>query len=262
MMPSCPHGAPFRVACLLSFLAVLAGARSPAVAQSIASDRPGFGDGSAVMAPHRFQIETGYAFTEGGAVDRHTIGQVLLRLGVSSRVELRGGLNSYVVTRGPVDDTGFEDFTLGAKVNLLPGDGQPLGAPTLTALVSATLPSGSDAFTGDVVHPQAKLALDWGLTDAVALSVNAGYDFTFEDTDGNQFFTYVSLGTGVPGVANLGAFVGLYSLFPHTGDTAHGLDGGFTFLPASATQLDVSVGLGLTDGEPDYALGLGVAHRF
>lgn len=233
----------------------------PATAQ-IASDRPGFGDGSAVMAPNRFQVETGYAFSDGGAVDRHAIGQVLLRLGVAPGVELRGAINSYVVTRGAVDESGFEDVSVGAKVNLVAGDGAPLGRPNVTLIAAAALPTGSDAFSGGVVAPQAKLALDWGLSGSTALSVNAGYAFTFEDADANQFFTYVALGTAVPGAAGLGAFAGLYSLFPHTGDSAHGLDGGLTFLPAPDTQLDVSVGLGLTAGEPDVTLGFGIAHVF
>jgi len=231
-------------------------------AQTIAGDRPGFGDGSAIVPAGRFQVESGYAYTEGGPIDQHSIGQLLVRVGVAPRVELRGGFNSYVVKRGLSHASGFEDFSVGGKVNLLPGDGMPLGEPTVTAIVSASLPTGNDRFSSHLVRPQTKLAIDWGLSESASLSVNAGYDFTFKNADSNQLFTYVALGSSIPGTHGFGVFAGLYSRFPHSGNALHDIDGGFTFLPSRSTQLDVSLGVGLTQYEPDYVFGFGVAHLF
>ncbi len=255
----------FRMGALAGLL-LLSAAALPASAlaqdDAVASDRPGFGDGSAVVPPGRFQAEAGYAYTQTGDLDQHALGQLVLRLGVLDRIELRALLNSYVLLRGAVEESGFEDFVVGAKVNLLPGDGQPLGQPSVTAIVSAALPTGGEVFTNDDVRPEGKLALDLGLSETVAVSANAGYSFSLGDEANGLFFTYLSLGAALPDVEGLGVFAGLFSLFPDGGDSLHGLDGGLTFLPNVATQLDLNVGVGLSEGAPDFSIGAGVARRF
>ena len=228
----------------------------------VAPDRPGFGDGAAVVPYQYLQIEAGYAFSDADAVNRHSIGQMVVRVGMARGVELRMLLNSYVVQRNGTDVDGFEDVAFGAKVNLLEGTGTPLGVPTVTAIASVALPTGADALTNDEVTPEARLALDLGLTEAVAFSANAGYTFTPDDDRADTFFTYAALSAAVPGTRGLGAFAGLFSLFPGEGDASHGVDGGLTFLPDPSTQFDVNVGVGLTDAQPDLVVGAGVVRRF
>lgn len=236
---------------------------------AVAADRPGFGDGAAVVAPGRVQVEAGYSYTDLDRLTQHSLGQAVLRVGVVPGVELRALLNSFVILDGPgVDVNGLEDLALGAKVNLLTGDGQPLGLIGLTAIVHVTIPTGSDAFSNDHLRPDAKLALDLALTETVGLSANAGYAFDLAGEPETLYTTYLSLGAAVPGVEGASAFVGLFQLTQSTTlffkevQTDHGLDGGFTYLPNAATQLDVSVTLGLSDGVPEVAVGAGIARRF
>lgn len=250
---------------------------SPGYAQddpgAVAADRPGFGDGAAVVDPGRFQVEAGVAVAWTETARQHSIGQVLLRLGVLPRVELRAALNSYVVVRQDIacpfasevcDESrqidGFEDVLLGAKVRLL--QGKRIGKPTLTAIVGIGIPTGDDAFSTGDVRPEVKLALDLPLTDRIAFSGNGGYAFTPEDNLADDFFTYASLSVSLPGVEGLGLFAGIHSIFPEDFDPKHGLDGGVTYLLDPATQLDLNLGVGLTGDEPDFAVGVGVARRF
>lgn len=269
----------------LGFVLIMMLALSPSAGWAqgtspIASDRPGFGDVAAVMSPTRFQVEAGYTFQKVGSVQRHAIGQVLLRYGLVERIELRTWLNSYVIERdtkrqtcsntpqegacalpGSIDESGLEDWVVGAKVNLLSGSGTPLGQPKLTAIFSAIVPIGSEAYTNDAVIPEAKLVLDWPLTKAVALSTNLGYLFSTNNTE-RVISTYLSLGVSVPAIEGLGLFAGLYSLFPDATGEDHVVDGGVVFLVNQDTQLDLNLGSGLTSGSVDFFMGVGVARRF
>lgn len=244
----------------------------PCIAQTpIAPDRPGFGDAASVVAPGDFQVEAGYTYTDLGLEDQHAFGQVLLRLGLARRVEVRVGLNSYVFQEQVCPaffpcaqdneyDKGFEDLTLGAKVKLVEGSGD--AQPVLTAIVGAAVPTGDEAFTADHVQPALTLALDLALSEAVAFSGNAGYTFTLGDDRVDEFVTYASLGAGIPGIDGLGIFVGLYTVFPRSGSVGNDLDGGLVYLFDTVTQFDLNLGLGLTQDEPDFFVGVGIARRF
>lgn len=242
---------------------------------AVTADRPGFGDGAAVVVPGRVQVEAGYAFSRTDTTRRHSLGQVLLRVGVLPRVELRAALNSFVVFRQdltcpperdgcngerPTQVEGFEDIMLGAKINLLPG--RTVGKPTLTVIGGVGVPTGEEAFTVDRVRPEIRLALDLMLPQAVQFSGNAGYTFTLNDHRIDDFFSYVSLNAALPGREDLGVFAGIYSLFPRNFEPQHSMDAGFTYLPNAATQFDINVGLGLTHDAPDVVVGAGVARRF
>jgi len=257
---------------------------------AVAADRPGFGDGAAVVAPGRFQVEAGYTVAHTERVRQHRIGQVVLRFGVSERLELHALLNSFVVLDYPPpppcpregsggtlpassfpggcpgdsrDEHGFEDQALGVKVNLLEGSGTAPGQPMVTAIMNLALPNGNEEFSSNDLRPELKLAFDLALNRGLAFSGNAGYAFTFADGASDRFFTYASLAAAVPGVDGLSLFAGLYSLFPGiTGEAVHGLDGGVILLLNAATQVDVNIAVGLTDGAPRYAAGAGIARRF
>ena len=253
------------------FWAVWIGAAAVSCAAQgpVAGDRPGFGDGASVVAPGRVQVEAGYAYSDLDGFDQHAFGQMLLRFGVARRVELRAGLISYLVQERGCStgafcieesghETGVEDLSVGVKVNLIQGTGQPV----LAAIVDTALPTGNDAFSGDEVTPTLKLALDVGLSDAVTFSGNVGNTFTLGGNLVEAFFTYLALGVGVPGLEGLDAFAGFYSLFPRSADVANSLDGGFVYRLNNDTQLDVNLGFGLTPEAADFFIGAGIARRF
>ena len=242
---------------------------------AVASDRPGFGEGAAVVAPGRFQIEAGYAFAWTDTTRRHSLGQVLLRLGLLPRVELRAALNSFVVfTRDPAcsldgeacsrpgagRSEGFEDLLIGAKVNLVRSN--RIGKPALTAIAGLGLPTGDAAFSTDALRPEVRLALDLALSPLVHFSGNGGYTFTPEENGVDVFFTSGALSVALPNVDGLGVFAGIYSLYPRNFEFTHGLEAGITYLPDPYLQLDLNAGLGWKGDGPDLVFGLGLARRF
>ena len=258
-----------RLVCVMAVLGI--GVGSGAAQDTVVGDRPGFGDAASLVAPGRVQVEVGYTYADLGTSGQHTVGQAVVRVGVVGWVELRAGLNSYVVQeRGCIAgvicgqargyDKGFEDFTVGAKVNLL--QGTTPRQPVLTVLASAALPTGAEAFTGEVVRPTLKLALDLALNETVAFSANVGNTFRLGGNLFEAFFTYVALGSSVSAVEGLGVFAGLYSFFPRGGDLANSLDGGLVYLLNENTQLDINLGVGLTPEAADLFVGVGVVQRF
>ncbi|QXD16998.1 transporter [Rhodocaloribacter litoris] len=232
----------------------------------LSTDRPGFGDGSAVMAPGRIQIEGGYGYSEDGPVVFHALGQALVRIGVLPRVELRLGLNSFLIwDAADRSRSGFEDSMIGAKVGLLEGDGVPLGRPSLTLIVLTSLPTGDDRLSADALQPEAKLAADWPLTDVLGLSANAGVASVANGADSReaQYTLTLPLGAGLPSVPGLGVYAG-YRLqaLPGLDTSRHDLEGGATYLLDPNTQLDVNFGAGVHPaGNDTFFVGLGVARR-
>lgn len=229
---------------------------------SVVPDRPGFGDGSAIVAGGHIQVEAGYGFSDFGPARQHDFGQLLVRYGISERVELRGLLNSYSVLDNGDDEQGLQDLALGAKVNLVAGDGAVLGTPNVTLIATAGLPTGNEAFTNDAVVTEVKLAADGVLAERLGIGANLGYSINVDDTDRNLVIAYVALGTTLPNQPDLGFFAGFYSLFPQEGDSTTGVDGGLTWLLNPQTQLDVNLGTGLGDNALDVAFGVGIAHIF
>lgn len=231
----------------------------------IATDRPGLGDGAALVLHRTVQVEVGYAYAQTGDVDQHRIGQVLARYGLFPNLELRVQLNSYVVQRGPdaaagdagdADVSGVEDARLGVKIGLL------REAAPLTLLVTTSIPSGATAFTADDPQPEIKLAGDVPLTPQVAFSYNAGYLFTLGEGDFDQATLTASLGTPLPTVEGASAYVGYGGFFTDAfGTDTHYLEGGLTYRLGDVTQFDVSAGIGLNGVSPDYFVGVGLARR-
>src|SRR5581483_58968 len=129
---------------VLGVAALIVGAgRIPAVAQGQAApappsvqqqeaqpdlinpDRPGIADGSQVIGPKRFQIETGYQNEfrkDAGSTERRIFVPTLLRFGISSRREGRIEGNTYTFTRttgpgipGAAETDGFSPLSFGFK---------------------------------------------------------------------------------------------------------------------------------------------------
>ena len=224
--------------------------------QSITSDRPGIGSGSAVVGHHTVQVEAGFDYTKTVTNDTYSIGQALIRLG-APWFELEIFANSYVITRTDfmddvTDGEGFQDLGIGIKVPLVRGAG---GRFSLSAQGILNTPSGSNIFSADEWVPVANLLADLGITDRLGVSVNAGYQAgpgSVEDTVTLFVTPGVALGNG------FGAYAGWAGFFSD-GEDAHFAEGGFTYLASTDIQLDLNGGWNVdTD---DYFLGFGVAVR-
>lgn len=239
-----------KVALVLAAL-VLGAAPAPAVAQ-ISADRPGFGDGPATVGPGVLQAGLGYAFN-GNGFSSQELGQLLLRVGVTDALELRGGVGSYVVNESPRDD-GYGGSSVGAKLRLLR---TPTSA--LSGVATLGLPTGDAFDTPDRARQEVKLAFNGALGDGLSLSVNGGASFFYTDDSAVEWLFIPTLSFGLAEAT--GAYVG-YAGFYDDGANENWVEGGLTFLADPDTQLDVNTGLRVDDNGDDFFLGLGVAHRF
>lgn len=242
---------------------------APSASAQISADRPGFGDGTATVAPGTFQAGLGYAVNDNG-VTSHELGQLFLRYGVTDALELRGGVGSYEVTDG---ENGYNGTGVGAKLRLFQNE-----TSALSGVATLGLPTGTGAFdtVDDRARQTVKLAYDGALGDGLTLSVNGGVSFFY--SSGQELATLDDGTAGAYGndravewlliptlsfglTETTGAYVG-YAGFYTDGLNANWVEGGVTLLASPDTQLDVNTGLRVDDNGDDVFVGLGVARRF
>jgi hypothetical protein len=237
----------------------------PGLAQEspLVTDRPDFTESASVPGHGRVQIEGGWTTEGSGDARAHSIGEILARIGIGHRFELRVEPGSWVSAenRADTDVSGLDDAAMGLKAVLF--EAGPAGTPDAALLLSVSLPTGAEKIGEEEVQPEARLALGWTLSEAWSLGTNVGWG---RPVDGGRRFDQavgsVALGRALGGP--WGAFLELYGLAPAGpggGDAAY-VDGGLTLGLGPDAQLDLRVGSGVTDTAADWFLGLGFARRW
>jgi hypothetical protein len=245
----------------LLFLALPTGAI--AQEEALVTDRPDFTESASVPGGGRVQVEGGWTVEGDGDARAHSLGEILVRIGIGDRFEARIEPATWI----SADDgsggevSGLDDAGIGFKGMLF--DASPPGVPAAAILVGTSLPTGDDEIGEEGWQPEARLALGWDLSEVWSLGANAGWARPEEAGERfDQALGSVALGRSLG--ARLGAFVELYGLNPSSpdgGDESY-LDGGLTFALGPDAQLDVRGGAGLTDDSADWLFGLGFARRW
>lgn len=187
-----------------------------------------------------------------------------MRIGLVPRIELRIGLNSFVVESRPGnDESGFEDSFIGAKIRLVgPGSSASPLRPAVAVLLGTQLPTGEDGLGSDGIGPGGTVALAWDLGRWVALGSNVG--LASLEQDGERFEQVsASASVGVGLAERLGAYVELFGFSKQGpgGSEDIFVNGGLTFLASTDLQFDARTGFGLDDSAPDYFVGAGFVWR-
>jgi len=244
-------------------------------APPLITDRPDFTESPVAVAPGLFQLEGGYTFSKDAGEDTHTLGEILLRIGILPRLEARIGLNSFVVSTEPAEPgeglppsrprsvRGLDDVTLGVKIELVrPAPSSP-GVPRLAVIAGTSLPTGRADIGTDGLQPGVLLAAAWELTGRLGLGTNFGYAY-LEDEAGRFDELSGSVAFGFSLTERLGTFAEYFGTFPvGSGRESDSFaDAGVTYLLAPSLQLDMRVGLGLDGPHPNYFLGAGASWRW
>jgi hypothetical protein len=220
---------------------------------ALVGDRPDFTESGVAVPVGRPQLETGYTLVAGPDATEHTVGELLLRVGVSERAELRlgaGSLSSFDPDTGE-GASGYGDVSVGAKLEL------PAGtlADDLALLLSTGVPVGSRAYE-----------VEWGLSavlaagrqlGALGLGANLGYATLGGDED--QWLGSLVLGAPLGGPT--GAFAEVYGIVGPDQGPQWVADAGITWLLTPDLQLDLRVERPLHAGGT-LGLGAGLVARW
>lgn len=221
-------------------------------------DRPDFTESAVTVSPGRVQVEAGATYGEAGRDEALEIGEVLVRVGLLPRLELRIGLNSYArVDSGRRELSGLVDSSLGAKVAL----GEARGWTT-AVLVATSLPTGSREFREPDLQPEAVFVAERDLSESVSLGTNFGY--AYASADGRRVGE--ALGSAALGVAvteRVGAFFEVFGIVPlASGEPeTYFVDAGLTRSLSPDFQIDFRVGAGLNSAAADFFTGAGLVWR-
>ena len=233
-------------------------------------DRPGLANGSQVIGPRRFQIETGIeqdTLGGGSSKARLLFVPTLLRFGIDSRYEIRIETNGYSdlsqtdALTGTTHAKGLGPVSIGFKRQFQASKGP--GHPSLGTIVRFFPASGSGAFATKHATYDALLCADWDFAPKLSLNPNIGFG-VYEDGNGILYgnFQLRSTLTYAP-TTRFGVFVdfGLQTPEAAGGKDSLVYDTGVTYILGANVQLDVSVGtgaLGLTSPHPFLAGGVSV----
>ncbi len=242
-------------------------AHSQTVAPPISTDRPGLGFSLAVVPAGSLQLELGtpaVATDAAGNVDSRLLNlPLMIRFGISPRLELRAGGTTWNIARtkvGGVTQTvrGFGAIEVGAKYAVTDGS---RGIP-FAIMPSVILPVGDDEFSSSKAAYTLQgaagftLPAGWGLTTVLGTAATA-------DDEGDYQLTGSLI--GVLGRTISGPLAGyLESGWYPTGqgeDPAY-VGAGVTWRLRNALQLDASLNRSLTDAASDWLFGAGISVRF
>lgn len=238
----------------------LSAQQGPGELPPLVGDRPDFTESAVVVS--RVQLESGYSLQEG-AVDEHTLGEVLVRVPATRWLEIRLVPGSYLArTDSPGTPSGFDDAAAGVKLRLAEVPGSVGAArPAAALLLSSTLPTGEVSEAGP--QPEARLALGWELGGGLSLGTNVGVAVPESDDDRfAQLLSSLALGASLGGGAGL--FVEGYGIVPAgPGGRDEGyVNAGLTYLLTEDFQVDVRGGAGVAGSASDAIFGVGIVRRF
>jgi hypothetical protein len=246
-------------------LATLGCASAEALREPLVSDRPDYTESTVTVRPGVVQLEGGHTFERVTSEKTNTTGELLLRIGIAQRAELRIEPGSYTKITSPgAEASGWEDGALGTKLRLYarPND-TPSFVPDISLVAATSLPTGGRVFRQRRLQPEAKLANAWTITDKVDLSTNLVVSRPV-DENGRYTELAASASFGFDLTPRLGAFAEVFGFAPQRDNVGrtHYVDTGFTFGLTPNFQLDARGGVGLNGAAPDYFIGFGLVRRW
>jgi hypothetical protein len=231
----------------------------------IDTDRPDFTDGVHTLPRGYFQLETGYTVQQGrgtDATESQSFPEMLIRIGVASRAELRIGQNYLVEgSNGPgaQSSRGFDDLYVGTKVGPVEERGI---RPAISFELQLRIPSGSTAVSGNVdrrLLPGGAILLGWETSGPWS----AGVEFFGTRTADTHGQGVASLSVQYQVAARAQLYAECFTMQPiNAGPGAEDyVNSGILVVLSRVTQIDARVGLGLNQAADRYFVGLGFAVR-
>jgi len=229
---------------------------TPVVAMdNIVTDRPDFTESTDTVPLGWIQVENGYTYTRGDNTSTHSLGEGLIRVGLTPTTELRVGFPNYQVSGA---QSGLSDTEIGVKCTVREQDH---AIPATAIIFASSLPTGGSDFRNNDLQLTAKLCMEWELTPQWGVAANLNYEASGNGEDRfNPLSSSLSFGYSL--TDSVGLFAEYYGFYPQekNGGAAHTLNGGITLLITPDIQMDARVGKTLSDDS--WFIGAGTAFRF
>jgi hypothetical protein len=233
----------------------IAPAQADAQEQALVPDRPGFGDSPAVVLPGFFLLEAGYNFIQDDGQDTHNAPELLLRAGLTPRLELRIGWDGYMWN----GEEGALNTRTGFKFDALDQSGV---VPELAIIPEMLFPTDDEDVASDEVEGEIRLAGDYVLTEALAFGGNANFAERKGTLSDDHFFEFAGSATlGLAVTDSLGGYVEYFTIMPDDPalEDSESINGGFTYIVDSNIQVDTFAGFGLDENADGFFAGGGFA---
>lgn len=257
-----------RLLVALAVLLPLAAGAAEEELEPIAPDRAGLSTGTSTVGAGAVQIETGLAYgresVAGGPAERQFNVDLLVRVGVTDRLDLGFFGDPLVRVRNDVDATDHGDFTLFAKYRFLDAPDNSR-VPSLGVLPFVKLPVAEEPFGSGKTDFGALLLASFALPASLSLDLNAGLAAAGQSSPGGYLLqALAAAGLGHEVTDSLTLFTDLFyaSRDARGGRDTLLLDAGVLWRPTRDLALDASVVTSLAGTGPDWAVRAGVSVRF
>ena len=226
-------------------------------AQDLSGDRPTFTPSPLVVPKGLLQLEAGYTVADASNVTVHSVGEVLLRIGLTKPIELRVGWLGYVWLDefGTTTNSGANDGSLSIKWTIKSASSH--GGTDIGMLLGTSVPLGAaNIGTGDW-EPGATLVLGWGLTEWLSLTTSIGYAYRSVARRFDQGFVSASFSAATS--PHLSFFLEGYGFNKEQagGSLSFLTDAGVILALGERWLLDARAGIGLGDASTDVFGGIG-----
>ncbi|HLA85893.1 MAG TPA: transporter [Thermoguttaceae bacterium] len=251
--------------------AILRG-QKPDTFDPLEADRPDFTESPNTIDRGRLQLESGWTYfhdqTGGLEFDAHRLPELLLRYGLTEKLELRlvwSGYMSYCQHGPQPGETllldGVTDMDVGCKLKISKQSGW---RPESALIACVTAPVGATAWTSSRVDTYLTYNYGWDITEQIFIGGSTGTWWTgYQGDHITTMYQSATLGMGL--TERLGAFFEWYVLIFDGGQDNrpdHFLDTGITYLVTEDFQLDWRIGAGLSESAEDLFTGAGFAVRW
>ena len=230
--------------------------------EPISTDRPDQTESVQLVPAGMVQVEGGATVSKGGGVRTTSYGEILLRLGVAERLELRVEPLTRTTVRGgdAPGVAGLDDMAVGIKTPLFRADSAPRFVPDVSLILATSLPTGARRLRAVGAQPEAVLATAWSLADRLGLATNLTL-LRGRASGGRYWERGASASAGIGLTERAGSYVEWYAVRDTRDDAAvQVVNGGVTYRLSSDLQLDARAGRG-TRNEGVFA-GVGIARRW
>jgi hypothetical protein len=259
---------PLVLAAALSALCACA-ASSAARAEEIQPDRPEITESARLVPRGSFQLETGITISKesraGERAEKVLGSEADLRIGLARNFELDIEGEPFVRLRGPQDDTGFGDVTLGLRYRFVEGEEEEPWSPSFAVKPFVKLPIASEpidsgrADFGLLFMASLALPLDFEVeVNAGAVAVGQSHSSDYRGQ------AILSAAVARDLTRSMFGFVELFYTTRAQRDEGQqlALNAGLVYRVTPSFAVDAAVQTSLLGQGPDYLIRTGLSVRF